>query len=102
MTAVQRLQFEWGWGENKVEIQEKQYLSHAIKMNIMSDKSHELIRGTLGTRWWEWYFSSGSLLLDAHNPSPVMGKILRQIPTEILLKDCQGNQKQGQSEKHLS
>ena len=50
MTAVQRLQFEWGWGENKVEIQEKQYLSHAIKMNIMSDKSHELIRGTLGTR----------------------------------------------------
>ena len=28
-----------------------------------------------------------------------MGKILRQIPTEILLKDCQDNQKQGQSKK---
>lgn len=31
-----------------------------------------------------------------------MGKILRQPPTEVLLIDCQGNQKQGQSEKYLS
>ena len=41
MTALQRLQFERRWGESKciVEVQEKHYLRHAIKMNIMGNKS---------------------------------------------------------------